>query len=189
MRSADIIHAINRGSVDVRRGAESLFSQAEDMVGWLGWWVGWLLGFGGHSQRVQRAWERKVVAAVSKMALKGELRAGSDGNFKILDRPAAGAGGPAGRVSHSCLIACNFPRGKMADDSKKPSRWQERKAQRASMYATTTENAAILQARRKKRGGRQYVHVFLCSFATHHWNSLTAPFLFICAQRARRFKH
>jgi hypothetical protein len=45
----------------------------------------------------------------------------------------------------------------MADDSKKPSRWQERKAQRASMYATTTENAAILQARRKKRGGRQCV--------------------------------
>jgi hypothetical protein len=96
----------------------------------------------------------------------------------------------------SCLASagCSLLFKDMADDSKKPSRWQERKAQRASMYATTTENAAILQARRKKRGGRQYASLLLRSahfLFTQHWISLIIPpvllflFCFFRAQRAR----
>ncbi len=49
----------------------------------------------------------------------------------------------------------------MAEEAKAPSRWQERRNQRANMYATSTENAAILQVRRKKRG-QTYVTALWC---------------------------
>jgi hypothetical protein len=78
----------------------------------------------------------------------------SEGGFSVLLHPALAGFDPFSSSHLSSQLCSSVPTCIIMADSKAPSRWQQRREQRASMYAGSTEGAVSLQSRRRRHGGR-----------------------------------